>query len=71
MTPLNMSTKVKENVSSFIYLHSDISKNMLLSNVYAFNMLSNNDDNNINFENILLIAPTTNETWIQHSHDRF
>jgi hypothetical protein len=24
MTPLNMSTKVKENVSSFIYLLSDI-----------------------------------------------
>ena len=66
---MDMPMKVKDKVSSFLYLYNDISKNLLLPNVVAFNMLRNNDDD-VNLGKTLPIASTTDGTWIQHAQDR-
>ena len=35
-----------------------------------FNILRNNDDNDVNLGKMLLMASTTDGTWIQHAQDR-
>jgi hypothetical protein len=37
--------------------------------VVTFNMLRNNDDNDVNLEKMLLMASTTDGTWIHHVED--
>jgi len=42
--------KVKNKVSSFfLCLHNSINKNFMLLNVITFNILRNNDDDDVNF----------------------
>lgn len=58
-------------VRSFIYMHNNISKNMLASNVVSFNMVRNNDDDNdVNLGNKLSIASTIDVTWIQYTQNQ-
>jgi hypothetical protein len=58
-------------VSSFIYMHNNISKNMLASNFVAFNIVRNNDDDNdVNLRNKLSIASTIDVTWIQYTQNQ-
>jgi hypothetical protein len=58
-------------VSSFIYIHNNTSKNLLVSNVVAFNMVINNDDDNdVNLGNTLSIASRIDVTWIQYTQNQ-
>jgi len=41
--------KDKNKVSSFLCLHNGINKNFMLLNVVTFNILRNNDDDDVNF----------------------
>jgi hypothetical protein len=68
MTPKNMTIEYK--VSSFLYLHNDINKKMMISNVVTFSMLRNNDDDGVKLGKMLHMASTTNTTWIHHAQDR-
>jgi hypothetical protein len=70
MAPIDMSMKVKDKVSSFLYLHNNIRKNLFVPNVVALNMLRNNDDDDVNLGKTLSIASTTHGTWIQYAQDR-
>jgi hypothetical protein len=45
MTPMNTHMKVKDKVSSFLCLHNDKTKNLLLPNVGISNVLRNDGDN--------------------------
>ena len=71
MAPMDFPSNVKDNVSSLLCLYNDISKNLMLPNAVAFNMIKNNDDYDVILANTLLMASTTNETWIQHLQGRF
>ena len=62
MTPND--TTIRYKVWSFLYLHNDINKNLMLPNVVAFNMLRNNDDDDVNLGKTLPMASTTDGTWI-------
>jgi hypothetical protein len=67
---MDMPTKFKGNVSLFLCLNNDINKNMLLPNVVGFNILRNNDDDDVNLGKMTSMASTTDGTWIQHAQDR-
>ena len=59
-----MPTKVQDKVSSFLSLHNDINKNLLLSNIVVFNVLRNSDDDDVDFGKTFLMPTTIDETWI-------
>jgi hypothetical protein len=62
MTPTeDMPMKVKDKVSRS-YVCTTTSKNLMLPNVVAFNMLRNNDDDDVNLGKTLSMASTTNGT---------
>jgi hypothetical protein len=56
MTPIDMPMKVKDKVSSFLCLHNDITKNLLLPNIYILNVLRNIMDDD--------------REWICHEQDQ-
>ena len=62
MTPIDTHMKVKNKVSLFLCLHDNISKNLLLSNVDTSNILSNNNDDDVNLRKTLSIASTVDGT---------
>ena len=66
MTPMDMSMKVNDKVGSFLCFHNDINKNLLLPNVVGFSILSNNDDDDVNFGKTLSMASRTNH---HHHHE--
>jgi hypothetical protein len=72
MMPMYMPMKVKDKVNSFLCLHNDISKNLLLTNVVAFNMLRNDDDDDddVNLGKAIPMVLTIDGTWIQHAQYR-
>jgi hypothetical protein len=47
MTPMYMPMRVKEKMSSFLCLHNDINKNLLLPTIVAFIVLRNNNDDDV------------------------
>jgi hypothetical protein len=55
MTPMDTPMKVKDNMSSFLCLHNDTIKNLLLPNIGISNMLRNDGDDD--------------RVWICHEHD--
>ena len=62
---MDMPMKVKNKVSSFfLCLHNSINKNFMLLNVITFNILRNNDDDDVNLGKTLPMASTTDGTWI-------
>jgi hypothetical protein len=62
MTPTeDMPMKVKDKVSHS-YVCTTTSKNLMLPNVVAFNMLRNNNDDDVNLGKTLSMASTTNGT---------
>lgn len=67
--PIDMPMKVKYKMSLILSLHNDISKNLLLPDVVAFNMLRNNDNGDVNLGKTLLMASTIDGTRIQHAQD--
>ena len=56
MTPMYMPMRVKDKMSSFLCLHNDISKNLLLSTIVAFIVLRNNDDDDVNLGKAIPMA---------------
>jgi hypothetical protein len=67
---MDMPMKFKDKVSLFLCLNNDINKNMLLANVIGFNILRNNDDDDVNLGKMISMASTTDGTWMQHAQDR-
>jgi hypothetical protein len=55
MTPVDTPMKVKDKVSSFLYLRNDKTKNLVLPNVGILNVLRNNGD--------------IDRVWICHEQD--
>ena len=56
MTPMGTPVKVKDKVSSFLCLHNDKTKNLLLPNIGIPNVFRNNGDDD--------------REWICHEQDR-
>jgi hypothetical protein len=57
-----MPMKVKNKVNSFLYLHNDINKNLLLPNVSTFNIFSNKVHGDVSMEKILSMTSTRERT---------
>jgi hypothetical protein len=69
MTPTeDMPMKVKDKVSHS-YVCTTTSKNLMLPNVVAFNMLRNNDDDDVDLRKTPPMVSTIDGTWIQHALD--
>ena len=48
MTRINKYMKVKDKVSSFLYLYNNINKNLLLPNIGTFNVFRENLEDSMN-----------------------
>jgi hypothetical protein len=62
-------TTIEYKVTSFLYLHNDINKNLMLPNVIVFNMLRNNGDDDVNLGKALPMASIVDGTWIHNAQD--
>jgi hypothetical protein len=67
MAPSDATIQYK--VWQFLCLYDDINKNLMLPNVVTFNILRNNDDDDVNLEKTFPTASTTYRTWIHPTQD--
>jgi hypothetical protein len=64
-----MGTSIEYKVSSFLCLHNNINKNLMLPNVVTFNILRNNDDDDVNLVKALHMASIEDGTCIHNAQD--
>ena len=64
MTHMNTPMKIKNSMSSFLCLHIDISKDLLLPNVSIFNVFREQFEDAINLGQNFYVASVTHGKWV-------